>query len=65
MNAERRHRRVPKACQEKGHAWKQKIWGVVGTDVCARRNCDETRLNPLLDTPEYRRSQRSLAAQRR
>jgi hypothetical protein len=35
-----------KRCIKYGHKWRQKVWGVLGYDVCARRKCDAERTNP-------------------
>jgi hypothetical protein len=42
----KRHRRLPQVCREQGHIWKQEVWGVLGFEECARRNCDERRVSP-------------------
>ncbi len=39
-------------CAKRGHKWRQKIWGVVGTDRCVRRGCDAERTNPGALPPE-------------
>lgn len=51
-----KHRRLPQVCREKGHQWRQKVWGVAGTEVCARRNCDEERVDPKALPPERQAS---------
>lgn len=36
-------------CIRKGHSWRPKVTYQVGTDVCRRRGCTATRINPLLE----------------
>lgn len=51
MEYQPRHRQYPKRCREKGHAWRQRVWGVLGADVCSRKGCDATRINPDAEPP--------------
>jgi hypothetical protein len=35
-------------CRKRGHKWRPKYWGELGTEVCARRGCDVQRIDPIL-----------------
>lgn len=44
--------RISKRCVKHGHKWRPQVWGVLGQDVCARRRCDATRVNPMALPPK-------------
>lgn len=41
--------KTTRRCLKKGHRWRHKVWGMVGTDVCTRRGCDAERVNPMFE----------------
>jgi hypothetical protein len=38
--------RIRPVCRRKGHRWRQKVWGMLGMQVCARWWCEAQRTDP-------------------